>query len=43
MIETLSGLINLMKSNGASRIYAKKLSPNDNSKNQIYLVEIFLH
>jgi hypothetical protein len=26
-----------MRSNGATRIYAKKLSPNDNSKNQVYL------
>lgn len=26
-----------MRQNGANRIYAKRLSPNDNSKNQIYL------
>lgn len=26
-----------MRQHGASRIYAKKLAPNDNSKNQIYL------
>ncbi len=26
-----------MREHGASRIYAKKLSPNDNSKNQVYL------
>lgn len=26
-----------MRHHGASRIYAKKLSPNDNSKNQVYL------
>lgn len=37
MIETLSGLLDLMKSYGAVRFYAKKLAPNDNSKNQIYL------
>lgn len=27
----------MMRQLGASRIYAKKLSPNDNSKNQVYL------
>ena len=37
MIETLSGLVALMKSYGATRFYAKKLAPNDNSKNQVYL------
>lgn len=37
MIETLSGLLALMKSHGATRFYAKKLAPNDNSKNQVYL------
>lgn len=37
MIETLSGLVALMKSYGAVRFYAKKLAPNDNSKNQVYL------
>jgi hypothetical protein len=37
MIETLSGLLALMKSHGAKRFYAKKLAPNDNSKNQVYL------
>ena len=37
MIETLSGLLELMKSHGATRFYAKKLAPNDNSKNQVYL------
>lgn len=26
-----------MRDNGAERIYAKKLAPNDNSKNQVYL------
>lgn len=37
MIETLPSLLSLMKSHGATRFYAKKLAPNDNSKNQIYL------
>jgi MvaI/BcnI restriction endonuclease family len=30
-------LLNLLCEHGATRIYAKKLAPNDNSKNQIYL------
>lgn len=33
----LSTLQNIFKSNGCSRIYAKRLAPNDNSKNQVYL------
>lgn len=37
MIESLTQLIGLMRHYGASRVYAKKLSPNDNSKNQVYL------
>lgn len=37
MIETLEALSVLMRKAGAVRVYAKKLSPNDNSKNQIYL------
>lgn len=37
MIETLEALVGLMRQDGAVRIYAKKLAPNDNSKNQIYL------
>ena len=37
MIETLPNLLDLMKSYGATRFYAKKLAPNDNSKNQVYL------
>lgn len=37
MIGTISSLQALMKSHGAKRFYAKKLSPNDNSKNQVYL------
>lgn len=37
MINSLSQLLQLMKSYGATRFYAKKLAPNDNSKNQVYL------
>ena len=37
MVATLSKLIDLMRHNGTQRIYAKKLAPNDNSKNQVYL------
>lgn len=37
MIDTLEKLVGLMAGRGAHRFYAKKLSPNDNSKNQIYL------
>ncbi len=37
MVASLSNLLRLMRDHGADRIYAKKLSPNDNSKNQIYL------
>lgn len=37
MIDTLEALAGLMRQGGAERIYAKKLAPNDNSKNQIYL------
>lgn len=37
MIETLAQLTDLMRQHGAQRIYAKKLAPNDNSKNQVYL------
>lgn len=37
MVASLSNLLRLMSDHGASRIYAKKLSTNDNSKNQIYL------
>jgi MvaI/BcnI restriction endonuclease family len=36
-ISSLAHLVALMKQHGATRIYAKKLAPNDNSKNQIYL------
>ncbi len=36
-IDSLAQLLNLMKQNGATRVYAKKLAPNDNSKNQVYL------
>lgn len=37
MIDSLANLVSLMQSHGATRFYAKRLSPNDNSKNQIYL------
>lgn len=37
MIETLEGLAELMRLRGAVRMFAKKLAPNDNSKNQVYL------
>lgn len=37
MIGTLQQLTDLMKARGARLVYAKKLAPNDNSKNQIYL------
>lgn len=37
MIETIDALVGLMRQDGAKRIYAKKLAPNDNSKNQVYL------
>lgn len=37
MVGSLGQLLNLMRQHGASRIYAKKLAPNDNSKNQVYL------
>lgn len=37
MVASLSNLLRLLRDHGADRIYAKKLSPNDNSKNQIYL------
>jgi hypothetical protein len=33
----LSNLKKLFANNGCQKIYAKKLSPNDNSKNQVYL------
>lgn len=36
-IGSIESLLRLMQSHGATRFYAKKLSPNDNSKNQIYL------
>lgn len=37
MIESISQLVGIMKSEGATKFYAKKLAPNDNSKNQVYL------
>lgn len=37
MISSIDQLLNLMKQHGATKFYAKRLAPNDNSKNQIYL------
>ncbi|MBS8275696.1 hypothetical protein DYI21_19050 [Thalassospira tepidiphila] len=37
MFEKISALIGRMAECGAKRFYAKRLAPNDNSKNQIYL------
>ncbi|MEN9362538.1 MAG: hypothetical protein RL095_4073 [Verrucomicrobiota bacterium] len=37
MFDCLNQILSLMKSHGANRFYCKKLAPNDNSKNQIYL------
>ncbi len=37
MVASLRQLLDLMRHHGATRIYAKKLAPNDNSKNQLYL------
>lgn len=37
MISSIAQLQKLMQSHGAARFFAKKLAPNDNSKNQVYL------
>lgn len=37
MVASLAQLLDLMRHHGATRIYAKNLAPNDNSKNQVYL------
>jgi hypothetical protein len=37
LIDSLARLLSLMAHHGAYRIYAKRLSSNDNSKNQVYL------
>lgn len=37
LVSSLTQLLELMRAHGASRIYTKKLAPNDNSKNQVYL------
>lgn len=37
MVSSLSELLQLFVQHSVDRIYAKKLAPNDNSKNQIYL------
>lgn len=38
---SLDQLIDAMKDAGSTRLYLKSLSPNDNSKNQVYLGESF--
>lgn len=37
MIDSLDKILRIMIQYGAKRFYAKKLAPNDNSKNQVYL------
>lgn len=37
MVASLAQLLDMMRHHGATRIYAKNLAPNDNSKNQVYL------
>jgi len=37
MTATMDSVVSMLQKNGAVRCYAKLLSPNDNSKNQIYL------
>ena len=37
MITSLEQLLDLMRHHGATRIYAKRLASNDNSKQQVYL------
>ena len=37
MLNTVEHLLHRMHTLGATRFYVKKLSPNDNSKNQVYL------
>lgn len=37
MVASLEQVIALLRHHSATRIYAKKLAPNDNSKNQVYL------
>ncbi len=37
MPETMVELAQMMQAAGVNRLYAKKLAPNDNSKNQVYL------
>ncbi|RDC60143.1 hypothetical protein HME9302_01342 [Alteripontixanthobacter maritimus] len=37
MFASLEDVLAKMRENGAARIYAKELAPNDNSKNQVYL------
>lgn len=37
----LNSLLKLYSDNGCQKVYAKRLSPNDNSKNQVYLAGSF--
>jgi len=37
LIDSLGRLVELMQTAGSVRFYAKRLAPNDNSKNQVYL------
>ena len=37
MTDPLTGLLDQMADHGATKFYAKRLAPNDNSKNQVYL------
>ena len=37
MTNPLTGLLDQMADHGATKFYAKRLAPNDNSKNQVYL------
>ena len=37
LITPLTRLLDRMATHGASRFYAKRMAPNDNSKNQVYL------
>jgi len=41
LVASLAQLLDLMRHHGAHRIYAKRLAPNDNNKNQPYLSRDF--
>lgn len=40
-MDTIAQMVDAMKAQGAERIYAKRLAPNDNSKNQVYVASSF--